>query len=218
MESYVGELRGALRAARGRGGALAAVDAERAAISGHSMGGHGALTLALKAAAAAAAGGGGAGAAPRPFASASAFAPICHPSNCPWGRKAFDGYLDGGVAEGAARHDAVELLRAAAAADGASAGESAAAAALRALPLLVDQGAADGFLPPSESNGPAGQLQPDALAAALAALGRAPGADDDAASLTRVRAHEGYDHSYFFISSFIDEHIAFHARHLAREI
>ena len=75
---------------------------------------------------------------------------------------------------------------------------------------VCPQGDADNFLAPSEANGEAGQLQPAALAAALAA---APGRDA-AAAAAAVRMREGYDHSYFFIASFIDEHVAFHANHL----
>lgn len=141
--------------------------------------GHGALTLAFKQ--------------PERWASVSAFSPICHPTSCPWGAKAFGGYLAGGVAEGVA-HDAVALVR--------SRG-----ATLKQLPILVDQGSADNFLAASDANGPAGQLQPEALAEALEAAGH-PGAGSS------VRIQDGYDHSYFFISTFIDEHVAWHADHL----
>jgi len=136
-------------------------------ISGHSMGGHGALTLALKN--------------PGVFASVSAFSPICHPTNCPWGQKAFTGYL-GSVAAGEA-HDATLLIKG-------YTGPT--------LKVLVDQGAADNFLV-GETN----QLQPDALNGACAASG--------GKVEVNIRMQEGYDHSYFFISSFIADHINYHA-------
>ncbi|PSJ46512.1 S-formylglutathione hydrolase [Zobellella endophytica] len=136
------------------------------AISGHSMGGHGALVLALRN--------------PARFVSVSAFAPISHPTDCPWGQKAFTAYL-GEDQSAWAEYDASLLL----AAKGCS------------LPMLVDQGEADNFL--------AEQLRPEALQAA---------ADVDGAELT-LRLQPGYDHSYYFIASFIEEHLRFHARHLA---
>jgi len=129
---------------------------------------------------------------PSKWRSTSAFSPICHPTNCPWGTKAFGGYLAGGAAEGQA-HDATLLMRS-------SKGE------LNGLPVLVDQGLADNFYKGSEANGPSGQLQPEALQAALEEVGH-----PDA---TQVRLRDGYDHSYFFIATFIDEHIAWHAKHL----
>jgi S-formylglutathione hydrolase len=140
------------------------------AIFGHSMGGHGALTIALKN--------------PGMYASVSAFAPICHPTNCPWGAKAFEGYL-GSIDAGKA-HDACELIKGY---DGPP------------LHFFVDQGGADNFL-----TGDVNQLQPDALVAACGASGGKVTCD--------VRMQEGYDHSYFFISSFIDDHINFHAEAL----
>lgn len=143
--------------------------------------GHGALTLAFKQ--------------PGQWASVSAFSPVCHPTNCPWGAKAFGAYLAGGVSEGLA-HDAAALVRAR-------------GAALAQLPILVDQGSADDFLAASDANGPAGQLQPEALAEALEATGH-PGAG------ASVRIQAGYDHSYYFISTFIDEHVAWHAGHLKK--
>ena len=136
------------------------------AISGHSMGGHGALVCALHN--------------PERYQSVSAFAPICHPVNCPWGEKAFGGYL-GDNREGWKAWDACELIRA----NGAP------------HSLLVDQGDADNFLE-------AGQLQPEALEAACGEVG---------GDLT-LRHQPGYDHSYFFIASFIEDHLRFHARHL----
>ena len=141
------------------------VDAGREGISGHSMGGHGALVCALRE--------------PGRYRSLSAFAPICAPTRCPWGEKAFTAYL-GPDREPWAAWDACELIGAGA----------------RPPPLLVDQGLADEFL---ES-----QLKPDALEAACEATGT---------PLT-LRRHEGYDHSYYFISSFIDDHIAHHAARL----
>lgn len=141
------------------------VDKERVSISGHSMGGHGALTLALKN--------------PGRFKSVSAFAPICSPTRCPWGEKALAGYL-GEDRDLWAAHDASLLL----------------AAASELLPMRVDQGGADNFL--------AEQLRPELLQAAAEARGYP----------LDFREHPGYDHSYFFIASFIDEHIAFHASYL----
>jgi len=141
------------------------LDAGRQAIFGHSMGGHGALTLALRN--------------PERFASVSAFAPICAPTRCPWGEKAFTAFL-GADRESWKAHDSCELLRAGAA----------------RLPLLVDQGSADGFLEE--------QLRTPLLEAACR--------EHDYPAT--IRRQEGYDHSYFFIASFIDEHVAFHARHL----
>ena len=133
-------------------------------ISGHSMGGHGALTLALRH--------------PGRWRSVSAFAPIAAPSQVPWGRKALAAYLgdDPVVWQ---QHDAVALL----------------AGARERLPLLVDQGEADEFLP---------QLRPELLQAACAQAGH---------PLT-LRRHPGYDHSYYFIASFIGDHVAHHARAL----
>ena len=135
----------------------------RRGIFGHSMGGHGALTLALRH--------------PGHYASASAFAPIVAPSQVPWGQKVFAAYLGEDRATWAA-HDTVALI----------------AAAAERLPLLVDQGAADEFL--------ATQLRPELLQAACDATGH---------PLT-LRMHPGHDHSYYFIASFIGEHVAFHAR------
>jgi len=141
---------------------------DKRAISGHSMGGHGALTLALKN--------------PQRFTSVSAFSPISNPSRCPWGIKAFSAYL-GNDREQWLAYDSSELMR-----------NSPASAH---LPALVDQGLADDFL----SN----QLHPETLEDAAKASGY---------PLT-LRRHEGYDHSYYFISSFIDDHLRFHAQYLA---
>ena len=132
------------------------------AISGHSMGGHGALTIALRN--------------PGRYRSVSAFAPIVAPSQVPWGAKAFGAYL--GDDHAAWREwDAIELI----------------ASARERLPLLVDQGDADEFL--------ATQLRPELLREACRA---------NAHPLT-LRMQPGYDHSYYFIASFIGEHIAWHA-------
>lgn len=141
------------------------IDPGRLGVCGHSMGGHGALTLALNR--------------PGLFRSVSAFAPICAPSQVPWGRKAFARYLG---PDGAAwrAYDACALLE-----DG-----------RRATDILVDQGAADPFL--------ADQLRPDLLQAACAEAGQ---------PLT-LRRHAGYDHSYFFVASFIEDHLRWHAARL----
>jgi S-formylglutathione hydrolase len=147
------------------------VDAQRMGVFGHSMGGHGALTLALRH--------------PGRFRSVSAFAPICAPSRCPWGEKAFAAYL--GDDRGAwRRHDASALL------DDATAPPYPGG-------ILVDQGMADKFLLQ-------GQLQPEMLEAACARAGQ---------PLT-LRRHAGYDHGYYFVSTFMADHIAHHAAALAR--
>jgi len=132
------------------------------------MGGHGALTVALKN--------------PARFRSVSAFAPIASPLNCPWGEKALGLYLGEDKATWA-EYDTCALLEATNASD-------------PRLPILVDQGTADNFLQT--------QLQTQRL---IMAAGNADYPVD-------VRMQGGYDHSFFFIASFIDEHIAFHARHL----
>ena len=139
------------------------VDMSRQGIAGHSMGGHGALTIGLRH--------------PRAFKSISAFAPICHPSDVPWGKKALGGYL-GEDRDVWRQYDAVSLIE-----DGA-----------RAAHILVDQGTDDQFL--------AEQLRPEALEAAC----------KDAGIKLTMRMQTGYDHSYYFISSFMAEHVAWHAR------
>ena len=161
MESYVvGEL-------------IGLVDAEfpttkARSISGHSMGGHGALTLALRH--------------PHLFRSVSAFAPISSPTRCPWGEKAFTAYLgpDRAVWEA---HDAARLIET-------GVGEGC------YDDILVDQGDADPFL--------VEQLKPELLVAAGAAVGQK----------VTLRMQPGYDHSYFFMASFIADHVAFHAERL----
>jgi len=136
---------------------------DRVGLFGHSMGGHGALTLALNN--------------PGLYQSVSAFAPIAAPMQCPWGVKAFSGYL-GDDRKAWARYDATELVKAGA----------------RVPPLLIDQGLADKFL--------AEQLHPDLFEAACLAAGQ---------PLT-LRRHEGFDHGYYFIATFMADHLAHHAR------
>jgi S-formylglutathione hydrolase len=139
---------------------------DRRGIFGHSMGGHGALSIAL--------------AEPGRYASVSAFAPIVAPSQVPWGQKAFARYL-GEDRAAWARHDTVELLRAGHTTPGA---------------LLVDQGLSDKFLER--------ELRPELLEAAAATAGQ----------LLELRRHAGYDHSYYFIATFVDDHLRHHARAL----
>jgi S-formylglutathione hydrolase len=136
---------------------------DRRGISGHSMGGHGALVCALRN--------------PGRYRSLSAFAPISHPAGCPWGEKAFGRYL-GPDRSAWAEWDASLLI-------GGDLQER--------LPLLVDQGTADAFLDT--------QLRPQDLSAAAEAAGHP----------LNLRLQEGYDHSYFFIASFIDDHLRHHA-------
>ena len=141
------------------------VDVERQGITGHSMGGHGALTIALRN--------------PGRFRSVSAFSPIVSPLNCPWGEKALAGYL--GHDRAAWReYDACALID-----DGA-----------RLPDLLVDQGTADNFLDE--------QLKPHLLAEAC----------DRAGIAATIRLQPGYDHSYYFISSFMADHVTWHAERL----
>ena len=134
------------------------------AISGHSMGGHGALTIALKN--------------PEKYLCASAFSPIANPVNCPWGQKAFQAYLG----EDRAKwndYDSCYLIE----------------QSSKSLPILISQGSSDNFLQE--------QLKPDSLLASAAKVNY---------PLT-LNIEDGYDHSYFFISSFIDQHLHFHAEH-----
>ena len=151
-------------------GAEFPVDLSRRAIAGHSMGGHGALTIALRD--------------PGAYASASAFAPIVAPTQVPWGKKALPAYLGDDPAAWR-RHDAVALIE--------DMPDPSAAP-----PLLVDQGTADDFLDE--------QLRPELLRAAAEARGL------DLA----LNMREGYDHSYYFISTFMPDHVAWHAERLAR--
>ncbi len=138
---------------------------DQRAIAGHSMGGHGALVLALRN--------------PQRFRSVSAFSPISNPVSCPWGEKAFSAYLGKDTARWS-DYDASVLMR----------------DAREFLPALVDLGEADNFL--------AEQLKPEALQRAANASGYP----------LELRRHEGYDHSYYFIASFIEQHLRFHGRYL----
>ena len=138
------------------------VDTARSGISGHSMGGHGALTIALKN--------------PQRFKSVTAFSPICSPLNCPWGEKALGNYL-GPDRDSWQDYDTTALI----------------ARSEQQLPVLVDQGTADNFL--------VEQLKTPLLEQAC----------QDAGYPMTVRMQDGYDHSYFFIASFIGDHLAFHA-------
>ncbi len=140
---------------------------DRCAISGHSMGGHGALIMALKN--------------PGKYVSVSAFSPIVNPTQVPWGQKAFTNYLGEDEAKWQ-EWDSCALMLASSSAN--------------AIPMLIDQGDADQFL--------AGQLQPAVLAEA---------ARQKDWPLT-LRIQPGYDHSYYFIASFIEDHLRFHAEHL----
>lgn len=141
-----------------------ALDEGRQAITGHSMGGHGALTAALRL--------------PGRYRSVSAFAPICNPTQSAWGQKQLTAYL--GSEEGAwAGHDATRLMEAGGF-DG---------------PMLIDTGTADQFID---------LLRPEALAGAIAARRQR----------AAFRLQPGYDHSYFFVSTFMGDHVAFHAEAL----
>lgn len=135
------------------------------AISGHSMGGHGALTIALLN--------------PERYSSMSAFSPISNPINCSWGQKAFTAYLGENQANWQ-RHDASILME----------------KADKHIPAKVDQGGGDNFL--------VEQLKPETLEAAAKINGYP----------LQLQTHEGYDHSYYFIASFIEDHLRFHAVHL----
>ncbi len=142
---------------------------QQRAIAGHSMGGHGALVIALRNL--------------QRYSSVSAFSPIANPMNCPWGQKAFRNYLGDDTSTWQA-YDAAELLK----------------ATPSTLPIMVDQGDADNFL--------AEQLKPQNLLDAAAQSG----------TTINLRMQPGYDHSYYFISSFIDEHLQFHAQHLGLKV
>lgn len=141
------------------------LDVDNASIMGHSMGGHGALTIALKN--------------PGKYKAVSAFAPICSPLNCPWGEKALSNYIGDNRADWA-QYDACALIE----------------KADEKIHILIDQGQADDFL--------VNQLQPERLQQACL----------DAKHPLTLRMHAGYDHSYFFIASFIGEHIQHHANEL----
>ena len=160
MRSYIEQELPALIAAQ-----FPVADLGRQGITGHSMGGHGALTIALRN--------------PGKFKSVSAFAPIVSPINCPWGEKALGGYLGADRAQWR-QYDACALIE-----DGA-----------RLPDLLVDQGEADNFLHE--------QLKPGLLVLACKKAGIP----------ATVRMQPGYDHSYYFISSFMADHVAWHAQRL----
>jgi S-formylglutathione hydrolase len=138
---------------------------DQRSIAGHSMGGHGALVLALRN--------------PQRYRSISAFSPISNPVNCPWGKKAFTAYLGKDTASWA-DYDASLLMR----------------QASDCVPALVDQGEADDFLTE--------QLKPETLEGAARISGYP----------LELNRRDGYDHSYYFIASFIEQHLRFHARHL----
>ncbi len=143
------------------------VDMDRVAISGHSMGGHGALVLGLRN--------------PELYRSISAFSPISAPSECPWGQKAFTNYL-GENKELWKEYDASEIIK-----------------TVKVMtPVLIDQGTNDEFLDE--------QLKPEIFLHAA----------EEAGYPVKLRMQEGYDHSYYFIATFIKEHIEFHAKNLSR--
>jgi len=145
------------------------IDLSRSSVFGHSMGGHGALCLALSS--------------PGRFRSVSAFAPVCNPTASPWGRKAFDKYLGGADSDLAKSYDATELVRT--------------IEHTFDAPILIDQGANDTFYQT--------QLFPERFVEAASTTG----------VTVKYRLHEGYDHSYYFISTFMDDHVEFHAKALA---
>jgi S-formylglutathione hydrolase len=146
------------------------INRQRIGICGHSMGGHGALTLALRH--------------PALFKSVSAFAPVCAPSQSPWGRKAFAGYL-GADKAGWLTHDASALMQRSASAPYPGG-------------ILIDQGLSDKFL--------AEQLYPERFEAACAAAGQP----------LSLRRHPGYDHGYYFVATFMGDHLMHHAGQLGK--
>lgn len=143
---------------------------DKRSIAGHSMGGHGALMIALRN--------------PERYCSVSAFSPISNPINSPWGEKAFTAYL-GDNKDTWRNYDASELMTLAVEDK-----------SIQRVPAKVDQGGADDFL--------VEQLKPETLEAAAAQVDYP----------LELNVHEGYDHSYYFIASFIGEHLAFHSKHL----
>lgn len=143
------------------------VDADNWSIIGHSMGGHGALMIALRN--------------PGMFKSVSAFSPIVNPSDCPWGQKALGHYL-GNDPQHWKLYDSVELIR----------------SGCKPPPMLVDQGTADTFL--------AEQLKTESLIAACV----------EQSIVADIRYQQDYDHSFYFIMTFLEEHLRFHAAHLAQ--
>ncbi len=142
------------------------LDEHACGIFGHSMGGHGALTLALKN--------------PQQYRSVSAFSPICAPSHCAWGQKAFSGYL-GADRNTWKEYDACELIK---------------ARGWPHQPILIDQGTKDSFL--------SDQLKPELFVKAC----------EEAKVALSLRMQKGYDHSYYFITTFIDDHLRYHAENL----
>jgi S-formylglutathione hydrolase len=147
------------------------IDTSRKGITGHSMGGHGALTIALKNQEA--------------FRSVSAISPICNPSDCPWGEKAFSGYLGAENKEAWEAYDACKLME--------KLGKS------KFDTILVDFGRSDNFL--------WNQLKPYQFNNVCAEVGQD----------LSLRIHDGYDHSYFFVASFIEDHVRFHAQTLKKK-
>lgn len=165
MESYIVEELESVLASE-----YPVLDFNNVSIMGHSMGGHGALTLFLRH--------------PGKYKSVSAFSPICHPSNCPWGVKAFNGYLGPDKAIWK-EHDATELLK----------------HYKGPTPkILIDIGLKDKFYKE-------GQLLPEDFASAI-------GQSSYAGNL-ELRKHDGYDHSYFFVSTFAEDHVSHHAKYLS---
>lgn len=149
------------------------INGSKMSVSGHSMGGHGALTIALKN--------------PERYSSVSAFSPICAPIQCPWGQKALGQYIGGNATDNNgqwAEYDTVELVK------------MSSKSTKGSLPVLIDQGEADNFL--------AEQLNTQLLIDTAAV----------AAFPMQIRLQPEYDHSYFFIASFIEEHLSFHAENL----
>jgi len=147
------------------------IDFKRQSIFGHSMGGHGALTLYLASLSNT-----------KQYRSASAFSPVCNATRAPWGKKAFEGYLMSGVEEAKGVYDATDLI----------------AKTKEPVHILIDYGTVDPFLD---------QLHPEDFLKAA----RDAGHDE---VQVRVRSQEGYNHSYFFISTFAPDHIHFHANFL----
>jgi S-formylglutathione hydrolase len=147
------------------------IDFRRQSIFGHSMGGHGALTLYLSSPT-------------NEYRSASAFSPVTNPTKSPWGEKAFKGYLLNGVEEAKVKYDATELI----------------SKVKGSVNILIDYGTGDQFYKD-------GQLLPENFLKAA----RDSGHDE---TQVEVRSQDGYDHSYYFISTFADEHVKFHAKFL----
>jgi len=149
------------------------INGSKVSISGHSMGGHGALTIALKN--------------PERYCSVSAFSPICAPIQCPWGQKALGQYIGGNATDNHsqwAQHDTVELIK------------TSSTDTRESLLVLIDQGESDNFLDEQLNT----QLLQDTAGATNFPM--------------RIRMQTGYDHSYFFIATFIEEHIRFHVEAL----